>query len=69
MLERERAERLGEAILALPRKLREAFVLVYLEGVAGVDAARALGVREGALWKRLHEARARLREALQGARS
>ena len=66
VLERERAARLKDAIAALSPKLREAFVLVYLENVPGADAARVLGIREGALWKRLHEARARLRSALQG---
>jgi len=69
VLERERAARLGEAVVALPIKLREAFVLVYLEGLAGTEVAALLGIREGALWKRLHEARARLREQLQGGAS
>jgi RNA polymerase sigma-70 factor (ECF subfamily) len=69
VLERERAARLKDAIAALSPKLREAFVLVYLENIAGTDAARVLGIREGALWKRLHEARARLRSALQGVLS
>jgi RNA polymerase sigma-70 factor (ECF subfamily) len=66
--DRERSAMLRDAIAALPPKLREAFVLVYLEEVPGRDAARALGVREGTLWKRLHQARARLRELLGGAR-
>ena len=69
VLERERADRLRHAIAALTPKLREAFVLVYLENVPGTDAAQVLGIREGALWKRLHEARARLRSALQGVLS
>ena len=66
VLARERAARLKKAIAALSPKLREAFVLVYLEDVPGTDAAYVLGIREGTLWKRLHEARARLRSALQG---
>lgn len=66
LLERERARRLHAAILLLPAKLREAFVLVYLEGLPGAETARVLGVREGTIWKRLHEARARLRDALGG---
>ena len=65
-VERERAARLRDAIAALPPKLREPFVLVYLEGIAGRDAARAVGVREGTLWKRLHLARAELRKLLGG---
>ncbi len=66
ILARERAARLRDAIAALPIKQREAFVLVYMEGLAGTEAAHILGCREGALWKRLHEARARLRELLEG---
>jgi len=62
----ERTALLHEAILALPVKLREAFVLVYLEALPGRDVARLLGVREGTLWKRLFEARAALRDALKG---
>ena len=66
VLERERAARLRAAIAALPDKLREAFVLVYLEGIAGGEVATLLGVREGTIWKRLFQARARLRESLGG---
>jgi len=66
VLERERAARLRAAIAELSPKLREAFVLVYLEDVPGPEAAHVLGIREGALWKRLYEARVRLRSALQG---
>lgn len=68
VLERERAERLRDAIAELPAKLREVFVLVYLEGVPGADVARLVGAREGTVWKRLHEARARLRASLEGVR-
>ena len=66
LLARERAARLRAAIAALPDKLREAFVLVYLEGIAGGEVATLLGVREGTIWKRLFQARARLRESLGG---
>jgi len=58
--------RLPAAIAALPHKLRAAFVLVDLEGERGSDAATALGVPEGTLWRRVYEARVRLREALGG---
>lgn len=57
---------LRDAIATLPDKQREAFVLVYLEGMSGRDAAAAIGCREGTVWKRLHQARARLREQLGG---
>jgi RNA polymerase sigma-70 factor (ECF subfamily) len=66
LLEQERSARLHQAILDLPEKLREPFVLVYLEGVAGRDVAQLLGLHEGTLWKRLHQGRALLREALGG---
>jgi RNA polymerase sigma factor (sigma-70 family) len=66
VLQRERAARLAAAIAALPDTLREAFVLVYLEGIAGGEVAALLGVREGTIWKRLFQARARLRESLGG---
>jgi len=66
VLTRERAARLREAIADLPPRLREAFVLVYLEGISGRDAAAVLGTREGTIWKRLYQARARLRECLEG---
>ncbi len=72
ILARERAAALHDAISALPMKLREAFVMVYLEGLSGAEAGRLLGVREGSIWKRLHEARALLRDRLarlEGARS
>jgi RNA polymerase sigma-70 factor (ECF subfamily) len=66
LLEHERAQRLQQAILELPEKLREPFLLVYLEGIPGREVAELLGVREGTIWKRLHQGRARLREALTG---
>ena len=66
VLTRERATRMRNAIAALPPKLRETFVLVYLEGVPGREVAELLGTREGTVWKRLHQARAQLRESLRG---
>jgi RNA polymerase sigma-70 factor (ECF subfamily) len=68
VLARERAAALRRAIATLPATLRETFVLVYLEGIAGAEVAELLGVREGTVWNRLHEARALLREALEGVR-
>lgn len=65
---RRRAAQLAEAIVSLPPKLREAFVLVYLEGLPGAEVAHVLDTREGTIWKRLHEARAKLRVLLEGAR-
>jgi RNA polymerase sigma-70 factor (ECF subfamily) len=63
---KELLERLSAALRDLPQELREAFVMCELEEVPGVEAARVLDVRQGTLWRRLHDARRRLRSALQG---
>jgi RNA polymerase sigma-70 factor (ECF subfamily) len=44
--------------------LREALVLVGVEGLAPRDAAAVLGISDAALRQRLHRARATLREEL-----
>jgi RNA polymerase sigma-70 factor (ECF subfamily) len=65
----ERSElmrKLETAIAALPRSLREAYVLCVIEEVSGAEAARALGIRESSLWRRLHDARKALRRQLDG---
>jgi len=58
--------RLPAAIAELPHDLRAALVLIDLEGERGVDAAAALGVPEGTLWRRVFNARKALRIALGG---
>jgi RNA polymerase sigma-70 factor (ECF subfamily) len=60
----QQVRRLAEALDELPHDLRVAYVLCDLEDVAGVEAARILGVRAGTLWRRLHDARRLLREAI-----
>jgi RNA polymerase sigma-70 factor (ECF subfamily) len=62
---REQVQRLGAALAQLSEELRETFLLVELEEIPGVEAARILGVREGTVWRRLHDARKRLRAALE----
>ena len=57
--------KLRTAIAALPPKLRAVLVLVDLEGETGADAAAALRIPEGTLWRQLSDARKRLREALE----
>lgn len=57
--------RLRDALLDLPHDLRAAFLLCDVEGARGVDAAKALGLREGTLYRRLHEARLALRAAIE----
>lgn len=59
-------DRLAEALDELPHDLRIAFVMCDVEDVPAVDAARALGVRQGTMWRRLHDARRRLRDRLTG---
>jgi RNA polymerase sigma-70 factor (ECF subfamily) len=54
-------DRLAAALEALPHDLRVAYVMCELEELAGVEAARVLGVKPGTLWRRLHDARKRLR--------
>ena len=61
--------RLPDAIAALPYELRAAFVIVDLEGEKGCDAAAALGIPEGTLWRRLFHARTALRKVIAGGRS
>lgn len=60
------ADRAGIALAALSHEFREVFLLCDVEGVPGVEVARALNLREGTVWRRLHVARRRLREALEG---
>ena len=57
--------RLRDALGELSHDLRAAYVLCDLEDVPGVEAARVLGVRAGTLWRRLHEARRALRDAIE----
>lgn len=59
---------LSSAISGLPEKLREAFCLVYLQGLPGREAAVIIGCREGTLYKRLHQARHLLRDLLEDQR-
>jgi RNA polymerase sigma-70 factor (ECF subfamily) len=54
------------AIAGLSDPLREAIVAVDVVGLPYRDAARALRVREGTIMSRLHRARERVAEALDG---
>lgn len=58
---RQSLERLRAGIEALPYDFRVVFLLCDLEGLKGTEAARALDIPEGTVWRRLHEARTRLR--------
>lgn len=63
-VKQEFLRRLKLALEDLPHDLRVAFVMCDLEEIPGVEVARALGVPDGTLWRRLHEARRSLRSAL-----
>lgn len=64
--QRDLLRRLGRLLRTLPHDLRVVFVMCDLEEIPGAEAARALGVPEGTLWRRLHEARKSLRTSLYG---
>jgi RNA polymerase sigma factor (sigma-70 family) len=62
----ERRGLVREALAALPPAGREAAELFYLEGRGCAEVAEALGVPEGTVKRRLHDARGRLRQMLLG---
>jgi len=61
---RQLLARLASAFDELPHDLRVVFTLCDLEGLRGVEVARVLEVPEGTVWRRLHDARARLRDRI-----
>jgi RNA polymerase sigma-70 factor (ECF subfamily) len=65
---RDLVTRVGAALAELPHDLRVTFVMCVLEEIPGTEAAESLGIREGTLWWRLHEARKQLRAALERTR-
>lgn len=58
--------RLPGVIEALPHDLRAAIILIDLEGESGNEAAAALGIPVGTLWRRVFHARQAVRAALGG---
>ena len=62
---RQMMARLVAGFEALPSDLRSVFALCELEGMRGADAARALRIPEGTVWRRLHDARLRLRALVE----
>lgn len=59
--------RLRAAIEKLSEDRRIVLTMVEWGGLSGPDVARSLGVPVGTVWRRLHEARTELRQALTGA--
>ncbi len=62
-------DKLSGALRRLSHDQRVAFVLCDIEDMSGVEAARTLGVRQGTLWRRLHDARKKLRADLESERA
>jgi RNA polymerase sigma-70 factor, ECF subfamily len=64
---RELLREIEDALAALPPDLQIAFILCDLEELPGVEVARAIGVPQGTLWRRLHVARKAVRAAVEKA--
>lgn len=62
---RDRLRKIAAALESLPQEPREVLVLCDVEGLRGVEVAEILGVPEGTVWRRLHEARKALRARLK----
>jgi RNA polymerase sigma factor (sigma-70 family) len=57
----QESAQLNAALGRLPHRHREVVLMVDLGGLSGVEAAKALGIPAGTVWRRLHEARVQLR--------
>ena len=53
------------AVEGLSYKLRVVLVMCDVEGIPGAEAAKSLGIREGTLWRRLHDARKKLNAEIE----
>jgi len=60
----DRLVRLKSAVEALPRKLREVFILREYARLSYEDAARTLRIKEGTVMSRLYRARAAIARAM-----
>jgi len=60
---------LQAAIARLSEERRLVLVMVEYNGLTGVEVAGILGIPVGTIWRRLHEARAELRQALERGKS
>jgi RNA polymerase sigma-70 factor (ECF subfamily) len=63
---REFVQRLELGLRKLPEHLRVVVTLCDVEGLRSREVARMLGVPEGTVWRRLHQARIRLRVLIAG---
>lgn len=62
--DRQALERVGRAIRALPRALKEPLILCAVDGLSQAEAADILAISEKAVETRLYRARTRLRETI-----
>jgi RNA polymerase sigma-70 factor (ECF subfamily) len=65
---RQEHDALHAALAGLSEDRRLAIVMVEWQGMSGPEVAKILGVPVGTVWRRLHEARTELRQALEGGR-
>ncbi len=65
LLESELQTRLGEALLKLPSRYREAIVLSRVEGLSYREIGELLGCREGTVKSRIFRARQLLQRDLE----
>ena len=61
----QRAALLDDALQHLSEEHREVVLMVDLGQLSGVEAAKALGIPAGTVWRWLHDARAELRSDLE----
>lgn len=64
----DRLVRLKSSVEALPRKLREAFILRTYARLSYEDVARTLRIKEGTVMSRLHRARAAVARTMKEER-
>ncbi len=57
-------QEIAEALVSLTERQREVVLLCYMDGVSRHDAARFLGLNEGTLRKRLHDAKRMLQKRI-----
>lgn len=67
VIARDAMTRLQRGLMQLTHDLRVAFVLCHVEQVPGPEAAKTLGIPLGTLYRRLHEARSKLIDCMDGA--
>ncbi len=65
----ETSELVRTAVQKLPSRDREVIVLFYLEELPAAEIGKLLGISSGAVDVRLHRARAKLRQSLDGVLS